>query len=742
MFSWKALSRPSQIRHDEEHQPLLPQYNEATARQTRLHEKLHTYQMLRALSNGYMPSNEQVITHLRTLLAADVLNPQTPGLSPSGRALVRTTRIWLSELIDLMKSKNSKDQIQDFLWYLTKARLEVDVDTSQIHARATMAKWKADAMAAVDSLKTVGSLLLTNSDFRILLTDLSTVSREVFRDTAFSLRDVAHDTGKKLEPAEEEQQALKKPGADDQPAPSTEDLQQEVMEVAQIVTSGAGDVVGSAARSARDHLQGEEQEALTYRLKQAVLKLRKRPNYSDSVSTISLLLRQYLKTYARAAAATAEAIDADININPEGNEALRDFWQLITSFGSKDAWDQVEKSFHEVAEIGESDPAFEDLVDQVSKLVQDIMMDPDFFSNAEKRFEEVRDKSKELATETSIRDKLDDLLRSVSWALRSVGEDAEVTQLSRSSARIARLISPPDQYINQEMISDLINVFVPVLLQAVQYVPIPRIEVSTPDVDLLVENLILEPGRTVNNSSFLPYRLQVATRNDVDIRKARFQILSTVTSLTTIKISGLSIAAEELGYWVQLHSGILGFSDKGLASIELDERGIDIILDIEIGRDRLEKIVSLRKASVRIHHLNYTLRGSRFSFFGWLLKPFIRPIVKRAMERSIASAIEDGLHTLNRELVFARERLRATQIASPEDLWTFIRAVAARLVPRPHPDVEARIGVRPEIFRGRYAPGSLVELWEREAQDASQKIYEYERGGWRNDIFGVRTRPA
>lgn len=740
MFSWKALSRPSQIRHDEEHQPLLPQYNEATVRQTRLHEKLHTYQMLRALSNGYMPSNEQVVTHLRTLLSAEVLNPNTPGLSPSGRALVRTTRMWLSELIDLLKSKNSKDQIQDFLWYLAKARLQVD--TSDIHARATMTKMKADAMAAVDSLKTVGSLLLTNSDFRIFLTDLSTVSREVFRDTAFTLRDVAHDAGKKLEPAEEEQQALKKAGGDEQPAPSTEDLQQEVLEVAEVVTSGAGDVVGTAARSARDHLQGDEQVALVHRLKQAVLKLRKRPNYSDSVSTISLLLRRYLKIYARAAAYTAEVIEDDVDINPEADEALHDFWKLITSFGNRDAWDQVEKSFHQVVEIGQSDPAFEDLVDHVSKLVQDILMDPDFFNNAEKRFEEIRDRSRELATETSIRDRLDDLLCSLSLALRSVGEDTEVVQLLRSSARIAHIISPPDQVVNKEMTADLINVFLPVVIQAVQYVPIPRLEVSTPDVDLLVENLVLEPGRTVNNSSFFPYRLQVSTRNDVDIRKARFQTLSTVKSITTIKISGLSIAAEELGYWLQLHSGILGFSDKGIASIELDERGIDLTLDIEIGQDRLEKIVSLRRAKVHIHHLNYTLRGSKFSFFAWLLKPFIRPIVKSAMQKSIASAIEDGLHTLNRELVFARERLRATQIASPEDLWTFIRAVAARLVPRPHPDVEARIGLRPEIFRGRYAPGSLVELWEREAQDASQKIYEYERGGWRNDIFGVRTRPA
>ncbi|PKK48591.1 hypothetical protein CI102_4099 [Trichoderma harzianum] len=739
MFSWQAL-RQFSSRQDEEHQPLLPQYNEATERQTRLHEKLHTYQMLRALSNGYMPSNEQMITHLRTLLAADVLNPQASGLSPSGRALIRTTRMWLSELIDLLKAKNANDQVQDFLWYLAKARLQVD--SSDLQVRAGTAKMKADVMAAVASVKTVGSLLLTNSDFRIFLTDLSTVSREVFRDTAFTLRDVAQDAAKKIEPPKEKQQALKHANEDAQPAPTTEDLQQEVIEVAEVVADGAGDVLGTAARSAREHIQGDEQEALTYRLKQAVLKLRKRPNYSDSVSMLSLLLRRYLKVYSRAAARTAEIIEEDVGMNQEADEALHNFWLLITSFGDKDAWNQVEKSFQEVVETGQSDPAFEDLVDHISKLVQDILMDPEFFNNAEKRFEQLRTESKELTTETSIREKVDNLLGSLSTALRSVSEDAEVLQLINSSTRIAHIVSPKNQYINKDMTTDLVNVFVPMLIQGIQYLPIPRLEVSTPDVDLLLENLVLEPGRTINNSSFLPYRLQISTRNDVDIRKARFQILSTVTSLATIKISGLSIAAEELGYWLHLHSGILRFMDEGLASIHLDERGIDLSLDIEIGRDRLEKIVSLRRARVHIHHLNYTLRQSKFSWFAWLLKPLIRPIVKRAIEKSIASAIEDGLHTLNRELLFARERLRATRIASPEDLWTFIRAVAARLVPTPHPDIEARIGVRPEIFRGRYAPGSLVQLWEREAQDASQKIYEYERGGWRNDIFGVRTRPA
>jgi len=55
--------------------PLLPRYQDETDRQRALHQKLHTYQMLRAFSKGYMPSNEQTIVNLRTLLASDLLNP-------------------------------------------------------------------------------------------------------------------------------------------------------------------------------------------------------------------------------------------------------------------------------------------------------------------------------------------------------------------------------------------------------------------------------------------------------------------------------------------------------------------------------------------------------------------------------------------------------------------------------------------------------------------------------------------
>jgi hypothetical protein len=123
----------------------LPQYKDDTALQREIHQKLHSYQMWRALSKGFMPSNEQVIINLRSLLAADILNPDNPDLSDSGRLLVRYTKQFLHEFIDLLQHKNSRDQIQDFIWYLSKARISVDVD--DIARRTTKSKAKADTAA-------------------------------------------------------------------------------------------------------------------------------------------------------------------------------------------------------------------------------------------------------------------------------------------------------------------------------------------------------------------------------------------------------------------------------------------------------------------------------------------------------------------------------------------------------------------------------------------------------------------
>lgn len=722
-------------------EPLLPQYDDDTVLQRQLHQKLHTYQMFRAMSKGFMPSTEQVIINLRTILASDVLNADNDDLSQSGRRLVKFARQWLQQFMDLVQHKNDGDQIQDIIWFLSKSKISVDVD--DIAHRARKSKAKADTVAVYESLRTVGSLLLTNSDFRVFLSDINVVGREVFKDSAFALSNVAEEAANKIEPSPEEQQQVSKPGADaNQEAPTAQELGQDVGDVSKVVANGSAQVAKTAAESTADKLSGDEGKTLINRLKQAVIKLRKRDDYSDSVSTLSLLLKRYAVAYSRVLEDVENVAQRDVRENEAMDRAMHNIWIFVSSFGDKKEWDKCEQLFKQIMSHKESDPQFESMMTETGNSLQKLLTDPDFLDNAQEKFNELRAKSQKTASNSSLSKDLEALLKQVEVTFQSVLQDEDIHNLITTSLRIFKILSPLDTTTNPELLQDSINVFVPLLISAIQYVPIPRVEVSTPEVDLLLENLIVEPGKTVNQTSFLPYLLKVETYNDLEIRKAKFRTATATTNLMTIKLDGMSLKAEEIGFWLRAHKGILRLADEGIASFALDEKGIDIHIDVEVGRERMEQILTLKAVRVHIHKLNYHFRKTKFSWFTWLLKPLLRPILRKTMEVQLASALADFFHAANRELVYARERLRATRIADPNDMLTFFKAIAARLTPAEDPDVYTRVGVAQPgkgVFKNVYAPGSIVKVWNEEATRAGERVEDFEAGGWRNEIFDTHV---
>lgn len=587
---------------------------------------------------------------------------------------------------------------------------------------------------------------MTNSDFRIFLNDLNTIGRQVFADTANTVSNVAEEAAKQIEPSTEQTEVLKKPGADDGPAPTAEDLGAEALEVTDVVANGVKKAGQQAVASTQENFTGDQRETLIYRLKAAVTKLRKRNDYTDSVSTIGLLIKRYAKVYSRALDKTIETVEEDVETNEALDRAVKNGWSLVSSFGDKEAWKELEKRVNKVMEHSQKDPDFEGLMEELAASIQKMLTDPDFFEQAGNKVEELKEKSKDVGMESDLRKDIDAVLQQSRKTFDSVIHDQDVSKLLQTSLRLWNVLSPANSIANTDLFTDAHTIFIPLLIQAIQFIPIPRLEISVPEIDLLLENLILEPGRTVNNTSFLPFRLKIETYNDLSIRKARFRTVSSVKSLVTIKAQGLSIRADEVGFWLRAHKGILRLADQGIASFELDERGFDVELDVEVGKERLEKILTLKNVRVKIHHLSYTLRKSKLACFAWLFKPLLRPIIRKVIERQVATAIGDFFHAANRELVFARERLRATRISDPQDLRTFVKAIVTRLTPEEDPDLYANVGVRGgaerrgNIFAGVYAPGSVVKLWDEEAAIAGEVVDDNAAKGWRNEIFDVQAR--
>jgi hypothetical protein len=599
-------------------------------------------------------------------------------------------------------------------------------------------------MIAYESFRTVGSLLLTNPDFRLFVTDLSTIGRQVLADSAHTLSGAAEKAGHKLELSEQEQRTIQGPGADDavQP-PSKDQIIENAEDVSQVVGNAVADVGKEVMRSAKEKFSGEESDTLLYRLKQTVLGLRKRTDYQDSVSTIAKLLQRYAVAYSRVAEATVSAAQDDVHTNPALDRAIRNLWLLISSFGDKAQWEQLKQDFEKLMGHANRNPDLEKFMVDVGNTVQKMLTEPDFFDHAQDKIDQLKDKSSKLGDESDFRTDFDKFLKQAQVTLQSVAEDQDISQLITTTARLFNTFSPENRIANPDLLTDAINIFLPLLIRSIQYVPIPRVEVSVPEMDLLLENLVLEPGRNVNATSFLPYRMLISTQNDLEIRKAHSKkTASKMKSLITVSINGLSVAAQDIGFWIRGHAGLIRFTDEGIASFALDERGIDMTLDLEVGREKLEQILTLRAVKVHIHKLDYTLRQSKLSWLGWLFKPFLKHLIRRSLEKTLAESIADMLHAANRELLYARERLRATRMADPQDLLTFVKAVAARLTPEEDPDVYTRVGVdapKKGVFKNVYTPGSLVKLWHDEAMRAEESIEEGEErgGGWRNAIFDV-----
>src|SRR5579862_676413 len=114
-------------------QPLLPKTQpqqpklspQEVSKKREIRAKLRTYEIILALSNGYFPTTKQFTGHLHWLLRSGILEPRNRRLSVKGRNAIRDVRAWIEAIAEEAEYKNGGDEIQQFIWELTQADIDV-----------------------------------------------------------------------------------------------------------------------------------------------------------------------------------------------------------------------------------------------------------------------------------------------------------------------------------------------------------------------------------------------------------------------------------------------------------------------------------------------------------------------------------------------------------------------------------------------------------------------------------------
>lgn len=141
---------------------------------------------------------------MNSALASKALSSPSSKLSAEGKTLVSDLREVIKQAKNLLLSKNQGNLLQDFIWETqhldgSNAKLPgapIDKATAQQHGDQ-----------AVEGLKTLGTLILSNGQFRKLLDDALVLIRDIAGDAATN-------TANKVRPSEDRLNQIDQPAED------------------------------------------------------------------------------------------------------------------------------------------------------------------------------------------------------------------------------------------------------------------------------------------------------------------------------------------------------------------------------------------------------------------------------------------------------------------------------------------------------------------------------------------------
>jgi Family of unknown function (DUF5923)/Protein of unknown function (DUF4449) len=187
----------------------------------------------------------------------------------------------------------------------------------------------------------------------------------------------------------------------------------------------------------------------------------------------------------------------------------------------------------------------------------------------------------------------------------------------------------------KHLLQDISNVIVPGIFEHTRYVPIPRIEVSDPMIDVVVENLVVE------SDNLAPNVLEFGSDNY--FRWGRKKISNKHDNKIMISASGVQMDLKDVSYYIKKKQGFPSVTDKGLMDVYLGGEGFSfkIVASTAHKKDR-QHFAKVDKVTVDVKHLKINLKQSKYKLIFRIAKPILLKVMRPAIQKVLEKQIRDS----------------------------------------------------------------------------------------------------
>ncbi|KXX78954.1 hypothetical protein MMYC01_204742 [Madurella mycetomatis] len=712
-----------------------------------VNRKLQIYGIINAFKNGKVPSNDQIDVALNSFLASKALSSPSQELSSEGKTLVADVREVVEQAKYLLLSKNDGNLLQDFIWQteqwdaksVAPPGAPVDKETARQHGDH-----------ALEGLRTLGTLIITNGQFRKLLRDATTL----FRDMA---GDAATNAASRIKPSQEDLDQMDAPAADntwhDKPNMSKDSMKGKFNELykgnpkedlkaagaegtSRAHPAGSSDPQDLTATAAQDRQTGassgvnatggavtateslkkkvdenvdqetkdkakakndeyrervrkyfsrkvpqERRDQTVWRLKKMVLECQQHPDYQRAIQTLLDLAEQYGDHANRMArGGTSTVKDARSGLL----QAETDLKTLIERFANGTSTDDLWDSVKTIYDDADRDPQLRNWFKAINNYIRRCLQEQGYIldDDSNDQWHRLYDEGNYLLR-NKYRGHTDRIVDEIKFLADQFDQDPQNKAFAASLTKLFTDLGNDENgkpTFKPHLVKDLTDVILPAVFEKVAYVPVPRIEFSDSQFDVVIENLVLE------SDNFMPNVLEIASENYRRFGRKKFANKSYYS--VDVKVAGVQMDLRDVSYYIKRKQGFPSITDKGVANLLLAGDGFSFRMKLTSPDQKdSQSFFKIDKVDVSVKNLNIKLVESShkllFSIFKPLMLKALRPGVQKALEKVIkdqAARLDALMFQIKQEADRAREQAREDPEQVPNLYNRYMTAVQKRIL--------------------------------------------------------------
>jgi len=410
--------------------------------------------------------------------------------------------------------------------------------------------------------------------------------------------------------------------------------------------------VDQGAAIVSDKLSGDRRSVLIRRLFKVVTTVQRHEQYQQAVEDVLDIIATWgerASTYKEDISSKKDVVEED----PDWVAARAHLKRLAQALAAK-SLDPLEQAFSDLMKDVREDADLRQYFVEINQYIKSLLKEPGYIEK-----QESVDRGRELMKRGQFLNERhqNNIQRVIDELVNYTGALASDPLMHELGERVSRVFSLLllDRHgrieFKPHIIMDFRTTFIPLILNHIKAIPIPRIEFRDNDFDVVVENLVL------NSPSFVPNLIELENRNFLSLYSTD-EVHDKREHTFTFNVKGIHAEASKVCFYYKKKTGFPHIKDYGFVDVAIRNRGISIVGKLVFANDDKDHVYKVDEVKCTVNDLYVDIKGKRHDFLYFAFHPLLVRLMKQQIARNIENAVAGRLQSFDRNMKGTFQSLR------------------------------------------------------------------------------------